>query len=92
MSDTVQLDVLVLEELRKRAKVVAAQQGHTLSDVIRESLEEQIARLEDAEIGPRAQAAFAEWVQAPSSARPWREFEAELIKDGLLDEQTGLAH
>lgn len=86
MSDTVQLNVLIPEELRKRAKVAAAQQGHTLSEVIREALEEYIERLEDAEIGPRAQAAYGEWVRDPSSARPWEEFEAELVKDGFLDE------
>jgi predicted DNA-binding protein len=86
MSDTVQLNVLVPHDLRRRAKIAAAQQGHTLSDIIRHALEEYLEQLEDAEIGPRAQAAYEEWRQDPSTAQPWEEVRAELIKDGLLDE------
>lgn len=86
MPESVQLNVTVPQELRRRAKVAAAQQGHTLSEVIRQALEEYIARAEDAEIGPRAQAAYAQWLQDRSAARPWSEFEAELRQDGLLDE------
>lgn len=34
----------------------------------------------------RAIAAYEEWQQDPSTARPWADIEAELIAEGLLDE------
>lgn len=34
----------------------------------------------------RVAAAYEEWKQDPSTARPWKEIERELIAEGLLDE------
>lgn len=89
MNDRVQLNIQVPTELRTRAKIVAARQGQTLSELIQGVLEETLAELEDAledaEIGPRAQAAYEEWLQDPSSSEPWDKVRAELVRDGRLD-------
>lgn len=85
MSDTVQMTVFVPKELRTRAKLAAVQRGDTISDILRTALEAYIQETEDAEITPEALAAYEEWKRDPSTARPWEEFKAELVKDGLLD-------
>ncbi|KXK51964.1 MAG: hypothetical protein UZ13_01520 [Chloroflexi bacterium OLB13] len=35
--------------------------------------------------GQRAAAAYEEWLQDPSTARPWEEVKAEMIAEGLID-------
>jgi len=42
--------------------------------------------LEDIRADRRAVEAYEEWKRDPSTARPFAEFEAELIAEGLLDE------
>jgi predicted DNA-binding protein len=88
MSETkiakVQMSVWVPEDLRKRAKAAAALQGQSLTDMVTEALEDYLEALEDIK---DAKAAVQAWRADPSTARPWEEFEAELAKDGLLDEQ-----
>lgn len=42
--------------------------------------------LQDLRDAREAQEALEEWRRDPSTARPWEEFEAELIAEGLLDE------
>jgi prevent-host-death family protein len=42
--------------------------------------------LDDLRAARRAVAAVAEWEQDPTTARPWSEFKAELIAEGLLDD------
>lgn len=42
--------------------------------------------LQDLRDAREAQQILDEWRRDPSIARPWEEFEAELIVDGLLDE------
>lgn len=44
--------------------------------------------LDDLRAARRADAAFEEYLQNPASARPYEEFEAELIAEGLLDANT----
>ncbi len=47
------------------------------------ALLEELEDLRDARLGA---AAYEEWKKDPSTARPWKEIEAELIAEGLLDE------
>ena len=42
--------------------------------------------LQDLRDAREAQQVLDEWRRDPSTARPWEEFEAELIAEGLLDE------
>jgi hypothetical protein len=35
--------------------------------------------------GQRAAAAYQEWLDDPSTARPWEEVKAEMIAEGLID-------
>jgi prevent-host-death family protein len=42
--------------------------------------------LQDLRDAREAQQILAEWRRDPGIARPWEEFEAELIAEGLLDE------
>ncbi len=41
--------------------------------------------LDDLRAARRAAAAVREWEQDPTTARPWSEFKAELVAEGLLD-------
>ncbi len=41
--------------------------------------------LDDLRAARRADVAFEEYLQNPASAKPWEEFEAELIAEGRLD-------
>jgi prevent-host-death family protein len=41
--------------------------------------------LDDLRAARRADAAFEEYLQNPDSAKPWEEFEAELIAEGRFD-------
>lgn len=43
----------------------------------------------ESEIAERADAAYQEWKRDPSTARPYEEFRAELIAEGLLDDNGG---
>jgi prevent-host-death family protein len=45
-----------------------------------------LEELEDRRADRRAIEAYEEWKRDPSTARPFEEFEAELIAEGLLDE------
>jgi predicted DNA-binding protein len=63
-------------ELHRRARVVAAQHGHSLSEIVRSAIEEYVEQMEDQEVGQRAQAAFEHWKADPTSARPWEEVAA----------------
>jgi hypothetical protein len=46
--------------------------------VLQETIDEWYA-------GQRAAAAYQEWLEDPSTARPWEEVKAEMIAEGLLD-------
>ncbi|HID54738.1 MAG TPA: type II toxin-antitoxin system Phd/YefM family antitoxin [Anaerolineae bacterium] len=47
-----------------------------------------LAELEDLRDGRLAMAALEEWERDPSTARPYEEFRAELIAEGIWDEES----
>jgi predicted DNA-binding protein len=57
--DEVRLNVIMPKELHRRAKVVAAAHGHTLSDIVRRAIEEYIEDMEDVELIDRTVARIA---------------------------------
>jgi prevent-host-death family protein len=76
----------VLDAASKKKDVVITRYGKPVSVMI--DYEDYLAMqemLDDLRAGQRAQAAYDAWKHDPSTARPWHEFEAELIAEGLLD-------
>lgn len=84
---TVRLTLLVPDDLRKQAKAVAALRGESISEVVREALEDYVtaATTEDEDV-EAAVAAYRRYKQDPDSARPYSEIRKELVAEGLLSE------
>lgn len=57
--DEVRLNVIMPKELHRRAKVVAAAHGHTLSAVVRAATEEYIEEMEDSDLLNQIEARIA---------------------------------
>lgn len=73
--------------LTGRADVVIERSGKPVAVLIPvEDYEELQDELDDLRAARRAAAAYEEWKRDPSTARPYEEIRAELIRDGLLDE------
>lgn len=57
--DEVRLNVILSKELHRRAKVVAAAHGHTLSEIVRAAIEEYIEEMEDSDLLNQIEARIA---------------------------------
>ncbi len=78
------LTIKLPEELRRRAKAVAALRGETVSDVIREALQNYIAEaFEEAEDVRSIQDIESRLISGKEAVSDWNEFEAGL--DALQD-------
>lgn len=63
---------------RSDGQPVAVQIDYALYLALQEDIEDWYA-------GQRAAVSYAEYLRDPSTVRPWAEFKAELIAEGLLD-------
>jgi prevent-host-death family protein len=76
----------VLDAGARKLDVIITRYGKPVSVMIDyEDYQAIREELEDLRAGQRAQIEFDEWLRDPSTARPFAEFEAELIAEGLLD-------
>lgn len=83
----VRLSVLVPEDLRRQVKASAAIRGESISDIVREALEDYVAStLAEEEDFGEAIAAYERYRRDPTSARPYPEIRAELVAEGLIRE------
>jgi predicted DNA-binding protein len=78
------LTIKLPENLRRRAKAIAALRGETISDVVREALENYIDdAMEEAEDVKAAQEVEAQLNAGQEALSDWEAFKAEL--DALQD-------
>lgn len=68
--------LIVLEDGKPRYALIEYELYWALQEAIEEWYADQ-----------RASAEYEEWKRDPSTARPWAEVEADLIAEGVIDEQ-----
>ena len=77
MSKSVQLNVLVPDDLRKRAKAAAALQGTSISEIVRNALEEFLEDAEDVAVAKETMARIKRGEERTYSAdEVWAELDA----------------
>jgi prevent-host-death family protein len=82
----------VLDDAASNTDVIVERHGKPVVVVI--AYDDYVAmqeELEDLRAARRAAAIYEDWKRAPSSARPYSEFRAELIAEGKLDDDNGAA-
>jgi prevent-host-death family protein len=73
--------------LTRSADIIIERHGKPVAVLIpAEDYEALLDELDDLRAGRRAMEAYEEWKRDPSTARPYEDIRAELVRDGLLDE------